>query len=156
MNIENLPYRPNVGIVLFNKKRNVFVGERIDFPGSLQMPQGGIDEGESVEQAAFRELKEETGTDKAETIKIADNTVCYDFPDHSQQKFWDGRFRGQEQTWVAMLFTGDYQDINLDLYGNPEFIQWQWVELAKTVELIVPFKREAYAQVAAMFDYLTV
>ena len=72
-----LPYRPCVGIALLNKENKVFVAERVDLPGSWQMPQGGIDPGELPEEAAMRELKEEIGTDHAEIIDRTEDWLCY-------------------------------------------------------------------------------
>ena len=151
-NLDSLPYRSCVGLALFNDKGQVFVGERIDTPGAWQMPQGGIDEGERIEQAAMRELAEEIGTDKAEIIKIAGETICYDLPPHLQQKLWNGHYRGQEQTWVALKFTGDESDIKLNSHEPPEFSDWQWVDLDKTLDLVVPFKRKTYEKVIALFS----
>ncbi|MCB1581201.1 MAG: NUDIX domain-containing protein, partial [Alphaproteobacteria bacterium] len=85
-----LPYRPCVGIALFNAQGHVFVGERIDTPGAWQMPQGGIDEGEDLEVAARRELCEEIGTDSAELLKISEQTTRYDLPAHLLGRLWDG------------------------------------------------------------------
>lgn len=141
------PYRPGVGIALFNKDGLVFVGERIDTPGAWQMPQGGIDEGEDIEAAVIRELKEEIGTDKAEIIKIAEEKICYDLPDDLLETLWNGQFRGQEQTWVAARFLGVDKDIVLDADDHPEFSNWQWVPLEKTLDLIVPFKKDTYRKV---------
>ena len=150
-----LPYRPCVGIALFNDKGEVFVGERIDTQGAWQMPQGGIDEGEGLETAAFRELMEEIGTDKAEIIQISGKTTRYDLPEHLRETLWDGRYRGQEQHWVAMRFTGADSDIILDGDDHPEFSAWQWVRLEDTLELIVPFKRDTYQKVIEMFSNLS-
>ncbi len=146
-----LPYRACAGIVLFNSAGKVFVGERIDTPGAWQFPQGGIDDGESVEVAAFRELKEEVGTDQAEIIRIAEQTICYDLPDTLIQSLWGAKYRGQEQSWVAMHFTGTDKDINLNSFDPPEFSAWEWVVLEEAVERIVPFKRAVYQQVIALF-----
>lgn len=151
---DNRPYRPCVGLTLFNAQGHVFVGSRIDSPGAWQMPQGGIDAGEDIETAAFRELKEETGTDKAKIIRIADTKIRYDVPAELSSKHWQGEFRGQEQTWVALRFTGQDADIHLDAHIPAEFDKWQWVPLHKTVDLIVPFKREAYKQVIGLFKDL--
>jgi len=147
----NLPYRPCVGLALFNQNGDVFVGSRIDSPGGWQMPQGGIDDGEDIITAAFRELKEEIGTDKAEIIRVADSKICYDVPPELSTKHWGGKYRGQEQTWVALRFTGEDSDIRLDAHIPAEFDAWKWTPLSKTVDEIVPFKRETYAKVIELF-----
>lgn len=154
MNVNDLPYRPCVGIALFNRDGLVFAGERCDTPGAWQMPQGGIDEGETVEQAAFRELREEIGTDKAEILTIMPERLRYDLPPDLQPKFWGGRYRGQEQSWVAMRFTGEDSDIDIEADEHREFLRWRWVELAALPDLIVPFKRGIYKQVIAAFSSL--
>ncbi|HBR68732.1 MAG TPA: RNA pyrophosphohydrolase [Rhodospirillaceae bacterium] len=148
---ESLPYRPCVGIALFNRQGLVFVGERIDTPGAWQMPQGGMEEGEDIAKAVLRELKEEVGTDKAEIIKVAPEKIRYDLPADLQGTLWGGRYRGQEQTWVAARFLGHDEDIVLDGDDHPEFSRWQWVPLEKTLDLIVPFKRETYRKVIDLF-----
>ncbi|MGH1455341.1 MAG: RNA pyrophosphohydrolase [Alphaproteobacteria bacterium] len=155
INRENLLYRPCVGIALFNKTGKVFVGERIDTSGAWQMPQGGVDKGETPDQTALRELKEEVGTDKAEIIKIAERKIRYELPDRLIEKLWNGKYRGQEQTWVAARFTGKDTDIDLNAYNScgtpPEFSAWQWVDLSQTLDLIVPFKRDIYREVIELF-----
>jgi len=151
---EHLLYRPCVGIALFNAEGKVFVGERIDTPKAWQMPQGGIDEGETIEEAAFRELKEEVGTDKGVIIKIAEKKLRYDLPDSAIQKLWNGKYRGQEQTWVAMRFTGHDKEIDLNSFHPPEFTNWQWVDIRDTLTLIVPFKRELYKDIINLFTDL--
>ena len=147
-----LPYRPCVGLALFNKDGKVFVGERHDSPDSWQMPQGGVDANEDILEAAFRELKEEIGTDKAELIRIAPEKIRYDVPVELSQKHWSGQYRGQEQTWVALRFTGHDTDIDLTTHDPSEFSRWQWVPLKETVDLIVPFKRIAYSKVIEFFS----
>jgi putative (di)nucleoside polyphosphate hydrolase len=151
---QSLPYRPCVGIALFNPKGQVFVGERIDNPGAWQMPQGGIDSGETIEEAFFREMSEEVGTEKAEILKIHDEPLRYNLPPHLQGKLWDGKWGGQEQTWVAARFTGTDRDININAHDPPEFKAWQWVSLADVLDLIVPFKRDTYREVIAIFSNL--
>ncbi len=148
---DGLPYRPCVGIALFGQAGHVFVGERIDTPGSWQMPQGGIDEGEDVLTAAFRELEEEVGTNKAKLIRVADRTIRYDVPMSLSTKHWGGKYRGQEQTWVALQFTGNESDIRIDGHDIPEFSKWQWIPLSRTADLIVPFKRDTYLEVIKLF-----
>ncbi len=147
-----LLYRPCVGIVLFNAEGKVFVGERIDTPGAWQMPQGGVDEGEAPEQTALRELAEEVGTNNAEIIQTAPRKIRYELPDRLIKKLWNGKYRGQEQTWVAARFTGNDSDINLNAFDPPEFSDWQWVNLSQTLDLIVPFKRDIYREVIEMFS----
>ncbi len=151
-----LPYRPCVGITLFNKEGKVFVGERLDSPGAWQMPQGGIDEGEDEKTAFFREMREEIGTDKADILRIHDKKLIYDLPPRLLGKLWNGQFRGQEQTWIAARFTGADSDIRIDAYNPPEFGRWQWVDLEQVPDMIVPFKRDTYASVLSAFRDLAI
>lgn len=151
------PYRPCVGVCLINENGLIFVGEREDFPNAWQMPQGGMDDGEDVITAAFRELAEETGVTKehASIIHIMDQKIRYDLPAPLQKKFWGGKFAGQEQTWVAMKFNGSDADINLNAHEPIEFIRWKWVQIETLPDLIVPFKRDIYIQVATTFKPFT-
>lgn len=150
--LRKLPYRQCVGIVLFNPEGKVFVGERLDHPGAWQMPQGGIDEGESIEAAALRELREETGTDKAEVVYVSERILTYELPDHLLGKLWGGRYKGQEQRWAALRFTGEDHEITLYDKVHPEFAKWKWVGLADVCDLIVPFKRATYEEVVREFS----
>lgn len=130
----------------------MFVGERLDSPGAWQMPQGGIDLGEDVKAAAFRELREEIGTDKAEILRIHDQPLRYEIPEKVRARLqWGKDFIGQEQTWVALRFTGTDSDIALDAWNHPEFGQYQWVKLEDIPKLIVPFKIKTYTEVARIF-----
>lgn len=147
----NLPYRPCVGIALFNSEGKVFVGERIDAPGSWQMPQGGIDEGEELETAAFREMMEEIGTNNAEILEIGEQKLRYDLPQHLLGKLWKNQYRGQEQTWIALKYNGEDSDVNLNAHNPPEFQKWKWVDLDDIFDLIVPFKKDTYKEVIKMF-----
>jgi putative (di)nucleoside polyphosphate hydrolase len=150
----DLPYRPCVGIMLFNADGKVFVGKRLDQTvESWQMPQGGIDTGETPQQAALRELKEEVGTKKAEIIAEMDDWVTYDLPDHLIGIALHGKYRGQRQKWFALRFTGKDSDIDLTTH-DPEFSSYRWVSLEELPALIVPFKRDSYrAVVAALGQY---
>jgi putative (di)nucleoside polyphosphate hydrolase len=146
----SLPYRPCVGIFLFNVRGQVFVGQRCDTPGAWQMPQGGIDDGETVAQAALRELEEEIGTDRAELVAETGQWLLYDLPPELVGKVWRGRWRGQRQKWVAARFVGSDADINLAT-PHPEFDAWRWVDAAQLVEQAVPFKRTVYSAVVEEF-----
>ena len=146
-------YRPGVGIMLLNRAGEVFVGRRIDMPAAMpawQMPQGGIDPGETPFQAALRELREEIGTDKAELLGESQGWFKYDLPAELSRGIWGGRYRGQQQKWFAMRFTGDDSDIDLAT-EHPEFDAWKWVSPKRLADLIVSFKRQLYFEILAEF-----
>ncbi|MDE2135168.1 MAG: RNA pyrophosphohydrolase [Alphaproteobacteria bacterium] len=148
---DDLPYRPCVGVMLFNRGGSVFVGRRIDQTvEGWQMPQGGIDDGETPAETALRELKEEIGTDKAVILREMDEWLCYDLPRHLVGVALHGRFRGQRQKWLAMRFTGRDGDIDIRTQ-HPEFAAWKWLSLDDLPGLIVPFKRDTYKKVIAAF-----
>ncbi|HEU0095318.1 MAG TPA: RNA pyrophosphohydrolase [Rhizomicrobium sp.] len=143
----DLPYRPCVGIMLFNADGKVFVGNRLDQTvESWQMPQGGIDKGETPKEAVLRELKEEIGTKKAEIIAEMEDWVTYDLPEHLVGVAFHGKYKGQRQKWFALRFTGKESDIDLTAH-DPEFSSYRWVSLEELPDLIVPFKREIYQTV---------
>ena len=156
--IAKLPYRPCVGMLLLNAAGQVFVGRRIDTAKEgdniWQMPQGGIDKGETPEQAVLREMTEEIGTDKAEIVAESAQWLHYDLPDHLVGKVWKGKYRGQKQRWFALRFLGSDDDIRIDT-DEPEFDAWKWAEMADLPKLIVPFKRQTYEEVVAAFRHLT-
>ena len=149
MNTE-LPYRSCVGITLFNQDKKVLVAERLDYPGNWQMPQGGIDSGETPAQAAMRELKEEIGTNHAEIMERTKGWLFYDLPEYLKGERLKGKYRGQKQIWFAMLFKGNDSEINLQT-KKPEFNDWNWVELENVIDLIVPFKKTVYESVVEQF-----
>lgn len=151
--IAQLPYRPCVGIMLANPRGHVFVGQRIDRDqDAWQMPQGGVDKGESTRDAALRELQEEIGvspnlvTIEAETPGL----IPYDLPHDLVPNIWKGRYRGQEQKWFLMRFHGTDRQINIAT-AHPEFSEWKWMPPDELVAAIVPFKRAVYEQVLATF-----
>ncbi|MGQ0742450.1 MAG: RNA pyrophosphohydrolase [Alphaproteobacteria bacterium] len=148
---DSLPYRPGVGIMLFNRRGEVFLGKRIDQTlEGWQMPQGGIDEGEDPSEAALRELEEEIGTRKAEIVREYPGWLNYDLPPRLVGLSLRGRYRGQSQKWFAMRFLGEDVDINLAT-EDPEFSHWRWARVDELSRLIVPFKRDTYAKVIAAF-----
>ncbi|MGM0421608.1 MAG: RNA pyrophosphohydrolase [Pseudomonadota bacterium] len=148
-----LPYRPGVGLLIFNAQGEVFIGERLDNPGAWQMPQGGIDdEDDTFEDAVFRELYEETGIKNAEILKVTEDWLYYDLPNYLIPKIWGGRYRGQKQKWVALRFTGPEHEVNLHTCRYPEFGKWQWICPTLVLDLIVPFKRNTYETVFKEFQ----
>ncbi len=153
--MSDLPYRPGVGIMLVNPHGHVFVGQRFDaFVEAWQMPQGGIDPGEDPYVAALRELEEETGVKGHLTSLIAETNdwLTYDLPPELLGTIWKGKYRGQRQKWYALRFHGTDADVDLMAHaaaGHAEFKAWQWAELNRLADLIVPFKRDLYAQLVA-------
>lgn len=155
MSFEHLPYRPCAGFMLVNADGLVFVGQRIDpsAHGYWQMPQGGIDKGEDVREAALRELHEEIGVspDLVDVIAPASRTIRYDLPPELVGKVWKGKYRGQEQHWFLGRFLGTDADIDLEAHDPPEFNEWRWIAPGLLPELIIPFKRAVYEDVLAEF-----
>ena len=148
-------YRPNVGICLFNRKGQVWLGHRNDTDSQYawQMPQGGMDEGEHPREAAFRELYEETGVKSVRLLACTPGWLVYSFPeDYRSRK--KRNWMGQRQKWFAMLFEGKNSEINLDAHEEKEFSDWRWGELQETPGLIIPFKAGVYAEVAESFQPL--
>ena len=155
--MSDLPYRPNVGALLFNRDGLVLVARRADQPhdgphgGAWQPPQGGLDENEEPRDAVLRELAEEIGTARAEILAEHQEWLCYDLPAALLGGAWKGRWRGQRQRWFALRFTGADADIRLDLDPHPEFDAWRWARLEDLPALAVDFKRPVYERLVEIF-----
>ena len=146
MNIEKLPMRDGVGVIILNDNNKVFVGKRKDNPvNKWQMPQGGVDKGESYLSAMRRELYEETSIKSIKILKEIDGFFEYELPNNLVGIIWKGKYRGQKQKWFITKFIGDEKEINLQT-NNPEFIDWRWIKMDELPEVIVDFKKEMYVQ----------
>ena len=143
-------YRPNVGLMLIGPGRRIFVGRRLNQPDAWQMPQGGVDKGETPVEAAFRELREEVGTANALLLRQTRGWIAYDVPAPLQPTHWKGRWRGQAQKWFALAFTGRDSEIDLAAHDQ-EFEEWRWVPAAELPTLIVAWKRPVYERVLNEF-----
>lgn len=151
--IAKLPYRPCVGLMVRNAAGNVFVGQRNDrYTDAWQMPQGGVDAGEDPAKAALRELWEETGiTNDLVTITAeTEDWLPYELPHDLVPQLWKGRYRGQEQKWFLLDFTGTDDQVNIET-AHPEFSAWKWLPPSELLKHIVPFKRDVYAAVLDAF-----
>jgi len=152
-----LPYRSNVGAVLFNRAGKVLVARRANLPnaegsaGGWQLPQGGIDADENPAEAIFRELSEEIGTNNAEIIGEHPDWMQYDLPEWLIGKAFKGKYRGQRQKWFALRYLGEDSEIRLDADPHPEFDAWRWADLAELPGLAVAFKKPIYEILARDF-----
>ncbi|MEM6439029.1 MAG: RNA pyrophosphohydrolase [Pseudomonadota bacterium] len=154
--IEALPYRPCVGLMVLNARHEVFVGQRLDFRSDAwQMPQGGIDPGETPLEAALRELGEETGIRRDRVALLAEGSdwIPYDLPRDLIPKLWKGRYRGQTQRWFAFRFLGEDAEIDIET-EHPEFSRWEWSPRDDVLNRIVPFKRATYRRVLEDFSHV--
>ena len=143
---KDLPLRNGVGIVVLNKQNKVFVAKRIDNPKDFwQMPQGGVDNGESFLTAAYRELEEETSIKNVELIQEIDGTTTYELPKHLLGIIWRGKYKGQKQKWFLMRYLGEDSEINIKTH-KPEFLEWRWIDLSMITEVVVGFKLHVYKE----------
>ena len=143
---KDLPLRNGVGIVVLNKQNKVFVAKRIDNPKDFwQMPQGGVDNGESFLTAAYRELEEETSIKNVELIQEIDGTTTYELPKHLLGIIWKGKYKGQKQKWFLMRYLGEDSEINIKTH-KPEFLEWRWIDLGMITEVVVDFKLHVYEE----------
>jgi putative (di)nucleoside polyphosphate hydrolase len=155
IDLSEYSYRPAVGVMLINAARKVWVGQRLDSSlEAWQMPQGGLDPGETAREGALRELGEETGIapSLAEIVAEAKQELTYDLPHDLIGKIWKQKWRGQRQTWFLARFLGTDADVHIDT-PEPEFRAWRWAEPAELPAMIVPFKRKLYEQVLAEFRH---
>lgn len=154
LDVASLPYRPGVGIMLINREAMVIVAQRRDSTvDAWQMPQGGIEKGETPRQAAFRELREEIGTDNARVIAESKSWLHYDYPLELIFEIGKGRCRGQRQKWFLMRFLGRDSEINLETL-EPEFSAWRWTTIESLPELVFPIKRKVYCDLLDEFGSL--
>ena len=109
------------------------------------MPQGGVNEGEDILKAAYRELEEETSIKSVELIKELEGTTTYELPAHLLGIIWKGKYKGQTQKWFLMRFIGDEKEINIKTQ-NPEFLDWKWIDLDLITEVVVDFKLNVYKE----------
>ncbi len=138
-------YRPNVGIVIANPQNEVFWGKRIR-EHSWQFPQGGIKQGESPEQAMYRELYEEVGL-RPEHVRVLARTrdwLRYDVPKNWIKREWRSTYRGQKQIWFLLRLVGRDSDISLRASGHPEFDAWRWTDFWVPLDGVIEFKRGVY------------
>ena len=138
-------FRPNVGIVLLNQRNQVFWGKRIR-THSWQFPQGGINYGETPEQAMFRELHEEVGLheDRVRIVARTRDWLRYEVPSHFIRRDARGHYRGQKQIWFLLQLTGRDSDMNLRATNHPEFDAWRWHEYWVPLDVVIEFKRDVY------------
>ena len=149
-----LPLRTGVGIVVLNKKNQIFLAKRIDNPKNFwQMPQGGVDKDEDFYAAAVSELEEETSIKTVKLIKEIDGLTTYLLPDHLVGIIWKGKYKGQKQKWFVVRFQGEEDEININT-KHPEFLDWKWVNVENLTDEIVEFKFHVYKKIQKELKYI--
>ena len=152
MNMQKLPMRNGVGVIILNNENKVFVGKRKDNPvNKWQMPQGGVEKGESYLSAMKRELYEETSIKSIDVLREIDGFFEYELPKNLVGIIWKGKFRGQKQKWFIAKFIGDENEINLQT-TNPEFIEWKWIVPDDLPKTIVDFKKKMYVELLEIIN----
>ena len=155
MSNKTLPLRTGVGIIVLNSKNQVFVAKRKDNPvDKWQMPQGGVDLGESLQNAMYRELFEETSISKIEILKELNYWLEYELPQNLLGIIWKGKFRGQKQKWFIVRYLGSDSEININT-KKPEFIEWKWLDVNKLTSVIVDFKKNVYEKLVVELKNFT-
>ena len=149
-------WRLGVGIILINQENKIFMGERIDNKGAWQMPQGGVNiaKNESLDNAAKRELYEETGVKTAKIINQSEGWYYYYLPKNLQTRLWGGKFLGQKQKWFLFIFEGEDTEINLQADKKPEFNNWKWENPHAILNNAVDFKKEIYKKILSEFKFI--
>jgi putative (di)nucleoside polyphosphate hydrolase len=139
-------YRPNVASVIINKDNKILWAKRVD-EDNWQFPQGGIQKGETPEQAMYREVYEEVGLKKNsfEILGRSADWLKYDVPEKFVKTYWQGRYKGQKQIWFLLKFIGSDDLINLNLHDSPEFDDWKWENYWQPLQDVVNFKKEVYS-----------
>lgn len=149
---KDLPFRPGVGMMIINKENKIFVGKRLNTKDNAwQMPQGGIDLGETPSVAAIREMKEEIGSDKCKIIAESKNWYSYRIPEFLVPKLWGGKFCGQKQKWFLIRFLGSDEDININT-DCPEFEEWKWIDEKDLLQDVIQFKIVLYKRIIEEFS----
>ncbi|HJK86573.1 MAG TPA: RNA pyrophosphohydrolase [Candidatus Megaira endosymbiont of Nemacystus decipiens] len=149
---KDLPFRPGVGMMIINKENRIFVGKRLNTKDNAwQMPQGGIDLGETPSVAAIREMKEEIGSDNCKIIAESKNWYSYRIPEFLVPKLWGGKFCGQKQKWFLIRFLGSDEDININT-ECPEFEEWKWIDAKDLLQDVIQFKIVLYKRIIEEFS----
>ena len=152
MNMGKLPMRNSVGVIILNNVNKVFVGKRKDNPvNKWQMPQGGVEVGESYLSAMKRELYEETSIKSIKILREIDGFFEYELPKNLVGIIWKGKFRGQKQKWFITKFIGSENEINLQT-RNQEFIEWKWIVPDELPKTIVDFKKKMYDELLQIIN----